>query len=153
VTEAAETAQRIADELKALPSRTVLTLRRARMRWSSALQAESPTTVLAVVETLIRTINPRFVATGMERVGEDLGTDARWIAGCRRQVQPPPSDPAVSHLYWASAKKGRHVAPVQSLDQCCHSERTGQLAVQAISRGIGAAGRRRSRGTLGTYRG
>jgi 3-methyladenine DNA glycosylase AlkD len=62
VTEAAETAQRIADELKALPSRTVLTLRRARMRWSSALQAESPATVLAVVETLIRTINPRFVA-------------------------------------------------------------------------------------------
>lgn len=62
MTEAAETAQRIADELKALPSRTVLTLRRARMRWSSALQAESPTTVLAVVQTLIRTINPRFVA-------------------------------------------------------------------------------------------
>src|SRR5262252_6079636 len=83
---------------------------------------------------------PAPYRAGVERVGEDLGTDARWIAGCRRQVQPPSSDPAVSHLYWASAKKGRHVAPVQSLDQCCHSERTGQLAVQAISRGIGAAG-------------
>src|SRR5262249_26875790 len=48
---------------------------------------------------------PAPYRAGVERVGEDLGTDARWIAGCRRQVQPPPSDPAVSHLYWASAKK------------------------------------------------
>jgi hypothetical protein len=82
-----------------------------------------------------------------------LGTDARWIAGCRRQVQPPPSDPAVSHLHWASAKEGRHVASVQLLDQCYHSERTGKLAAQAASRGISAAGRRRSRGALGTCRG
>ena len=62
VTEPAETAQRIADELNALPSQTVQTLRRARRRWSSSMQAESPTTVLAVAETLITKINPRFVA-------------------------------------------------------------------------------------------
>lgn len=62
VIEPAETAQRIADELNSLSSPTVLTLRRARRRWSSALQAESPSTVLAVVEPLIRSINPRFVA-------------------------------------------------------------------------------------------
>lgn len=60
VTEPAETAQRIADELNALPSQTVQTLRRARRRWSSSMQAESPTTVLAVAETLITKINPRF---------------------------------------------------------------------------------------------
>jgi len=65
VTEPAETAQRIADELNAIPSRTVMMLRRARRRWSSALQPESPATVLAVADMLIRTINPRFVAYEM----------------------------------------------------------------------------------------
>lgn len=62
MTEPAETAQRIADELNAIPSRTVVTLRRVRRRWSSALKAEPPATVLAIAETLLRTINPRFVA-------------------------------------------------------------------------------------------
>jgi 3-methyladenine DNA glycosylase AlkD len=62
VIEPAQTAQDIADELDALRSRSVLEVRRARRRWSSALQSEEPAAVLAVAEALLRTTAPRFLA-------------------------------------------------------------------------------------------
>jgi 3-methyladenine DNA glycosylase AlkD len=56
------TALRIAGELDALPERATPALRRARRRWSAALRAEPPASVLAVAEALAGTAAPRFVA-------------------------------------------------------------------------------------------
>ncbi len=91
MTEAAETARRIAGELDALPPpRTVPDLRRARRRWSSDLRPESPRAILAIAQALAATTAPRFVAyelvlhhpgalalvdrTVAERLAGDLGS-------------------------------------------------------------------------------
>ena len=62
MSEPAQTAKDIADELDALRSRSVLEVRRTRRRWSSALQPEEPAAVLAVADALLATTAPRFFA-------------------------------------------------------------------------------------------